>query len=63
MEKYTQKGVFRTPRTQAQSIGTIPAGFGDSVPGIPPQKMAKDPLASSAIELLKTSDKPSFNGT
>jgi hypothetical protein len=63
MEKYTQKGVFRTPRTQAQSIGTNPAGFGDSVPGVAPQKMAKDPLAASAIDLMKMPDKPSFNGT
>lgn len=61
--KYKQTGVFRTARTQAQSIGTDPSGFGDKVPGAAPMKLAKDPLCSSPIQALKPPTTPSFNGT
>ena len=42
--KYTQKGVFRTPRTQAQSIGTDGAGWGNTVPGQTAPKPGHDSL-------------------
>ncbi len=61
--KYTQTGVFRTPRTCAQQIGTLPAGFGDTVPGQPAQKQARDPLASSPIVMMKAPTTPTFDGT
>lgn len=61
--KFTQTGVFRTPRTQAQQIGTNPAGFGDSVPGQPAQKLARDPLASAPFAMMKAPTTPTCCGT
>lgn len=61
--KYTQTGVFRTPRTCAQQIGTDSAGFGTGVPGQPTQKLARDPLASAPFAMMKAPTTPTCCGT
>lgn len=61
--KYVQTGVFRTPRTSAQQIGTDPAGFGSAVPGQPPMKLARDPLASAPFNMMKAPTTPTCCGT